>query len=169
MRTPVRPHQDAPKTAGDAVRVLYRRLLESWNTRDATAFAARFSEDGEVIGCAGSEIAGPAESATTPQQLVADHVTATSGSKVRSVRLLQSDVAVLRARVGMTPPGQADLTPAVNAQQTRIAVPHAGTWRITLFQTTPDAGSWAARSGPADDGRPPAGPRPGHGVSQATP
>ena len=105
MRTPVRPHQDAPRTAGDAVRVLDRRLLESWNTRDPTAFAAGCSEDGEVTGFAGSEIAGPAESATTRQQLVADHVTATSGSKVRSVRLLHSDVALLRASVGMTPPG----------------------------------------------------------------
>jgi uncharacterized protein (TIGR02246 family) len=116
---------------------LYRRLLESWNARDAAAFAAAFSEDGEVIGFDGSEMAGPAEIATTLQQIFVDHVPATYVSKVPSVRLLRPDVALLRALVGMAPPGQTDLNPAVNAHQTLIAVQHAGAWCITLFQTTP--------------------------------
>jgi hypothetical protein len=46
-------------------------------------------------------------------------------------------VSVLRAIVGMVPPGQADLNPAVNAHQTLVAAKRAGTWRIVLMQTTP--------------------------------
>jgi len=67
----------------------------------------------------------------------ADHVTAPYVSKVRSVRLLRPDMAILRAIVGMAPPGQSDLNPAVNAHQTLIAAKGDGTWRITLLQTTP--------------------------------
>jgi hypothetical protein len=46
-------------------------------------------------------------------------------------------VAILRAIVGMVPPGQTDLNPAVNAHQTLVAAKRAGTWQIELLQTTP--------------------------------
>jgi uncharacterized protein (TIGR02246 family) len=64
-------------------------------------------------------------------------VTAPYVSKVRSVRLLSPDVAMLRAIVGMVPPGQPDLNPAVNAHQTLVATKRDGQWRIVLFQNTP--------------------------------
>jgi uncharacterized protein (TIGR02246 family) len=111
-------------------------MLEGWNTRNPQAFAAPFAEDGEVIGFDGSQMSGSAEIAATLQQIFADHVTAPYVSKVRGVRLLSPNAAVLRAIVGMVPPGQADLNPAVNAHQTLVAK-RAGTWRIVLMQTTP--------------------------------
>jgi uncharacterized protein (TIGR02246 family) len=80
---------------------------------------------------------GQAEIASTLAQIFADHVTAPYVSKVRGVRLLSSDVAILRAIVGMAPPGQSDLNPAVNAHQTLVAAKRDGLWHITLFQTTP--------------------------------
>ena len=58
-------------------------------------------------------------------------------SKVRSVRLLSLEVAILRAIVGMVPPGQSDLNPAVNAHQILVAARREGIWRIALLQTTP--------------------------------
>jgi uncharacterized protein (TIGR02246 family) len=58
-------------------------------------------------------------------------------SKVRSVRLVSPEVALLRASVGMVPPGQEDLNPALNAHQTLVAAKRAGRWRIALLQTTP--------------------------------
>ena len=58
-------------------------------------------------------------------------------SKVKSVRLLSPEVAILRAIVGMVPPGQSDLNPAVNAHQTLVAAKRDGTWRIAFFQNTP--------------------------------
>lgn len=39
----------------------------------------------------------------------------------------------------MVPPGQADLSPAVNSVQTLIAVKDRASWRIALFQNTPAA------------------------------
>ena len=37
---------------------LYRSLHDAWNKRDGAAFAALFTEDGEVIGYDGSEMFG---------------------------------------------------------------------------------------------------------------
>ena len=48
-------------------------------------------------------------------------------------------VAVLSAVVGMVPPGQSDLNPAVNAVQTLIAAKQGSVWRIAVFQSTPAA------------------------------
>lgn len=121
----------------DEIRTLYRRLLDSWNQRNADAFAAPFAEDGEVIGFDGSQMTGQTEIASTLEQIFADHVTAPFVSKVRSVRLLSPEVAILRAIVGMVPPGQPDINPAANAHQTLIAAKLDGTWRIKLFQNTP--------------------------------
>ena len=128
--------QGAP-SADVEVRTLYRELLDGWNQRDAAAFAAPFAEDGEVIGFDGSQMTGRAEIASTLGQIFADHVTAPYMSKVRCVCLLSPEVAILRAIVGMVPPGQLDLNPALNAHQTLVAAKRDGTWRIELLQTTP--------------------------------
>ena len=137
MSAPPSGEHDAPSTDENAVRALYRQVLEGWKTRKPQAFTAPFAEDGEVIGFDGSQMSGSAEIAATLQQIFADHVTAPYVSKVRSVRRLSPEVSVLRAIVGMVPPGQADLNPAVNAHQTLVAAKRAGTWRIVLMQTTP--------------------------------
>ncbi len=129
--------QDASSAGDTAVRALYRQLLDGWNQRDAEAYAAPFAEDAEVIGFDGSEMTGRAEITSTLRQIFADHVTAAYVCKVRSVRLLGPETAILRAIVGMVPPGQSDLNSAVNAHQTLVAVKRDGTWRIALFQNTP--------------------------------
>src|SRR5437868_3132374 len=137
MSAPPSREHDAPSTDENAVRALYRQILEGWNTRNPRAFAAAFAEDGEVIGFDGSQMSGRTEIAATLQQIFADHVTAPYVSKVRSVRLLSPEVAILRAIVGMVPPGQVDLNPALNAHQTVVATRRDGLWRIELLQTTP--------------------------------
>lgn len=133
---PSRP-QDALSADEMEVRALYRDLLEGWNQRNAAAFATPFAPDGEVIGFDGSQMTGREEITSTLQQIFADHVTAPYVSKVRSVRLLSPDMAMLRAIVGMVPPGHSDLNPAVNAHQTLVATKRDGQWRIVLFQNTP--------------------------------
>src|SRR5438445_12142560 len=100
--------QGAPSSDEMEVRTLYQQLLDGWNQHNADAFAAPFAEDGEVIGFDGSEMAGRVEIAATLRQIFADHVTAPYVSKVKSVRLLSSEVAILGAIVGMIPPGQSD-------------------------------------------------------------
>ncbi|HEX8033547.1 MAG TPA: SgcJ/EcaC family oxidoreductase [Ktedonobacterales bacterium] len=120
-----------------AVRALYQQVLHGWNTHSGAAFAAPFTEDGETIGFDGSQLIGRADIATTLNQIFADHVTAAYVAKVRNVRMLGADAAILRAVVGMVPPGQSKINPAVNAIQTLVATRQDGTWRVALLQSTP--------------------------------
>ncbi len=137
MSLPPYRKQDASSSDEIEVRTLYWQMLDGWNKRSADAFATPFAEDGEVIGFDGSQMTGRVEIVSTLRQIFADHVTAPYVSKVKSVRLLSPEVAILRAIVGMVPPGQSDLNPAVNAHQTLVAAKRNGTWRIEFFQNTP--------------------------------
>jgi uncharacterized protein (TIGR02246 family) len=119
------------------VRNLYRQLLESWNQREAAAYADLFAEDGNIVGFDGSPVNGKAQIAAHIGAIFADHQTAAYVLKVREVRFLAPEVALLRAVVGMLPPGKADLNPAVNAIQTLLAVRSGGVWRAALLQSTP--------------------------------
>jgi len=129
--------QGSPSSDEIEVRRLYQQLLDSWNRRDADAFASSFAEDAHVIGFDGSQMAGQAEISSTLRQIFADHPTGTYVSKVRDVRLLSPGVALLRAVVGMVPHGRSDIEPALNAHQTLVAIRQDDRWRITLFQNTP--------------------------------
>lgn len=120
-----------------AIHALYSEMLAGWNRHDANAFAAPFAEDSTVIGFDGSQMDGREEIISTLGQIFADHVTASYISKVKDVRLLSPTVGMLRAIVGMVPPGQTDLNPAVNAHQTIVTIKRDGTWRIALLQNTP--------------------------------
>ena len=127
-----------PRDSDEAeVRSLYQRLLDAWNKRDVAAYAALFEDRANVVGFDGSQMTGRSEIETTLAQIFAHHQTASYVSKVREVRLLTPDVAILRAVVGMVPPGQNDLNPAVNAIQTLVALRRDGRWQIALFQNTP--------------------------------
>jgi uncharacterized protein (TIGR02246 family) len=128
---------DEPANVEVEIRALYKNLLESWNRRKATEMAALFAVDGSIVGFDGSQMNGQGEIAASLGQIFAEHMTAAYVGKVREVRLLSTEVALVRAVVGMVPPGQSDLNPAKNALQTLIAVKHTGQWRIALFQNTP--------------------------------
>lgn len=117
----------------------YRRLLEAWNRRDAGAFAALFSESGTAVGFDGSQMNGRAEIEATLRAIFADHQTASYVAKIREVRPLGPGVTLLRAVVGMIPPGMAELNPAVNAVQSLVTVTEAGRPRIALVHNTPAA------------------------------
>jgi uncharacterized protein (TIGR02246 family) len=122
-----------------AVGALYRQQLDAWNERSAGAIAALYAEDGNLVGFDGSPVDGRAAIESHLRQVFADHLTATYVGKVREVRFLTPDVAVLRAVAGMVPPGQADLNPTVNAVQTLVAVRGDDRWRIAVYQNTPAA------------------------------
>ncbi len=124
-------------SAAREIETLYRNLIDSWNRRNTADFAALFTEDSTVVGFDGSQMNGSAEIESTLAQIFADHVTAPYIGKVREVRFLTPEVALLRAIVGMIPPGQTTLNPAVNAIQTLVATKHGPTWKIALFQNTP--------------------------------
>jgi uncharacterized protein (TIGR02246 family) len=124
-------------TDASGVEELHRTLLERWNARDAQGFAALFEDEGHSIGFDGSEMHGPEEIASELGRIFTDHETATYVTKVRDIHPVAADVALLRAVVGMVPPGKTDLNPDVNAIQTLLATRADGTWRISLLQNTP--------------------------------
>lgn len=125
------------ETEDEAIRALCRNLWAAWNARNADAFATQFAEDGAIIGFDGSQMAGRAEIAAILRQIFADHVTPAYVGKIRSVRLLAQDVALLHAVAGMVPPGQVDLNPQLHAVQVCLATRSGSEWRIAHFQNTP--------------------------------
>lgn len=129
----------SPSSVNDEAEIvtLYRQVLDGWNQRRAEAMAAPFAVDGEMIGFDGSQVAGRAEIIAHLQPIFADHITPIYVGKVRSVRLLGAEAAVLRAVAGMVPPGKSDIEPKLNAIQTLVAARQGDQWRTVLFQTTP--------------------------------
>lgn len=117
--------------------ILYDQLLGSWNSRDATGFAALFCEDGETVGFDGSQLVGREEIAATLRHIFIDHPTPAYVGIVRTVRSPVPRMAVLRAVAGMIPAGGQDIDPALNAVQVMLAVEGASGWRIASFQNTP--------------------------------
>ena len=111
---------------------VYEELLAAWNRRDAKAYAALFADDAALVGFDGSQIAG-AEVEAHLSGIFADHQTAAYIWKVREVKKLGGGVELLRAIVGMVPPGATEPNPATNAVQSLVAVEG----RIVLFQNTP--------------------------------
>lgn len=122
-----------------AVIANYERLLVAWNTRSAADFAALFTADGHAVGFDGSPMNGRDQIASTLGSIFAHHPTASYVAKVRGVQLLRPDVALLRAVVGMVPPGQVELNPAVNAIKSVLFVQNDGGWQIALLHNTPAA------------------------------
>ncbi len=139
MITVATGEQTAPTNAENEVRELYERLLAAWNRRSAADYAALFAADGNLVGFDGSPIDGRAEIEAHLASIFSHHPTAAYVSVVREVRMLSPDVVLLRAVVGMIPPGQSDLNPDANAVQTLVAARRDGRWRIELFHNTPAA------------------------------
>jgi uncharacterized protein (TIGR02246 family) len=125
------------------IRRLYEQILLAWNQRDAPAMATYFEEDGNLVGFDGSQADSRAAIEDHLRPIFADHPTAAYVAKVREVRMLGSNVGILRAVVGMIPPGTDDLSPTGNTIQTLVAVQNADGWRAALFQSTPAA--WHGR------------------------
>jgi uncharacterized protein (TIGR02246 family) len=119
------------------IRMLYQNFLDAWNNRNAEAYASFIDENGSLVGFDGSIMNGPEEIRTTLSGIFAHHQTATYVSIVREIRFLSSDVALLRAVVGMVPRGKHELNPDVNSVQSLVAVKREAAWRIALFQNTP--------------------------------
>lgn len=120
-----------------AVRDLYSRLIQGWNQRDGVAYAAPLAHDAEVIGFDGSVTVGRDGVAKEMHRIFHDHQTARYVVVVKSVRSLANDTVILRAAVGMIPPGASDLMPDRNAWHVVVALRGADGWEIAGFQCTP--------------------------------
>ena len=130
---------DGQPESDKAVRELYRQLLEAWNKRNARNYTLLFATNANLIGFDGSQVDGQSAIGAHLSALFSHHQTASYVTIVREVRELTPDVVVLRANVGMVPPGKDDINAEVNAVQTMVAVRQEGEWKIALFQNTPSA------------------------------
>src|SRR5919107_824600 len=125
------------------IRRLYEQMLIAWNQQDAPAMAACFEEDGDLVGFDGTQADSRADIEDHLRPIFTDHPTAAYVAKVREIRMLGTNVGILRAVVGMIPPGSDDINPAGNTIQTLVAVEGADGWQAALFQSTPAA--WHGR------------------------
>lgn len=128
---------DRPHTDDAAVVGLYHQLLACWNRRDAECFGALFEENGTVVGFDGSQMNGRAEIVSTLAKIFADHRTATYVGKVKEVRLLSDNSALLRAIGGTVPRGQNELNVATNTIHSLTAIKRDGEWHIAHYHNTP--------------------------------
>lgn len=119
------------------VRANFDAFLEQWNRESATAIASLFAADGSMVGFDGSTINGRDEIEFHLGQIFTAHQPAHYVGTTREIRFLSDEVALLRAAVGMVPPGHSDLEPELNAIQTLVAVRHGGDWGIAMLQSTP--------------------------------
>ena len=125
-----------PALSRTAVVALYTRLLESWNRKDASGFAAQFADDGSTVGYDGSQLDGRGAIASELGRIFADHTPATYVARVRELRPIGAGAVLLRAVVGMVPPNGSAVNPERHAIQSLVAIAD-GAPRIALFQNTP--------------------------------
>jgi uncharacterized protein (TIGR02246 family) len=135
----VAPSESTGADAVSATRDLYDRLIEAWNKRNARDYALLFASNGSIIGFDGSQVNGQTEIGGHVSEIFSHHQTAAYVTIVRDVRTIASEVTLLRANVGMVPPGKDDINPEMNAVQSMVAARKGGKWEIALFQNTPAA------------------------------
>ena len=119
------------------VQNLYNKLIDAWNRRDAREMSDQFADQGVQIGFDGSKLIGKEEILAHLTPIFENHPTAPFITKVKKIRSLGTDAAILYAIAGMIPPGKSDIEPAVNAHQTLVAVKKNNGWQVELFQNTP--------------------------------
>jgi uncharacterized protein (TIGR02246 family) len=116
---------------------LYFQMIDGWNRGSSDAFAAPYTEDGDLVGFDGTHLKGRQEIASFHQQLFDTFL---KGShlvgKVRSVRFLTHDVALIHAVSGTIMAGQSDIDPERNSIQTLVAIKRGPEWHLTAFQNT---------------------------------
>jgi uncharacterized protein (TIGR02246 family) len=126
-------------TDEDAVRALYQELMDGWNRGSGDAFAAVFTEDGDLIAFDGTHFKGRKEIAPFHQQLFDKWLKGTRlVGKVNDVRFLSPDVALMHAVGSTVMRGKNEPSPERDSIQTLVAVREEGgdEWRLVAFQNT---------------------------------
>jgi uncharacterized protein (TIGR02246 family) len=120
-----------------ALRALYQQLMDGWNQGSGDAFAAAFTEDGDLVGFDGTHLKGREEIAPFHQQLFDKWL---KGSRlvgqVKDVRFLSPDVALMHAVGGTVMRGKSGPVPERDSIQTLVATRQDGEWRLAAFQNT---------------------------------
>src|SRR5215216_7992484 len=106
----------------EAVRDLYRQLMDGWNRGSGAAFAAAFTEDGDLVAFDGTHFKGRREIEPFHQQLFDKWMKGTRlVSQVEDVRFLSPDVAVMHAVGRTVMRGKTEPSPERDSIQTLLA------------------------------------------------
>jgi len=131
-----RTHGAAQDRDESEIRAVQARQAEAWNRHDARAYAALFTEDGDVVNVVGWWWKGRVEIATKLDAAFAQvfkESTLTIGDV--QVRFLTPEVAVAHVRWTMTgaktPPGIPEPREGI---QTQVLSKVSGRWLIAAFQ-----------------------------------
>src|SRR5688572_4819812 len=117
-----------------AVRDLFRRLLEAWGRGDGDAYGALFTEDADYVAFDGSSRRGTEAIGAEHQQLFDTWLKGTRlVGQIDSLRFLGPDVALVHASGGTIFPGQKDEVGRRPSIQTLVAVRRDDGWRFTAF------------------------------------
>jgi uncharacterized protein (TIGR02246 family) len=136
------PQQQASKQPTEdeeaEIRTQYFQMLDGWNRGDGGLFASPFAEDGDLVGFDGTHLKGRQQIASFHQQLLETYV---KGSrlvgKIRDVRFLTPNVAIMQAVGGTIMKGQADIDPDRNSIHTLVFKKEKGDkWFVAAFQNT---------------------------------
>jgi uncharacterized protein (TIGR02246 family) len=118
----------------EAVRDLYGELMDGWNRGSGEAFAAVFTEDGDLVAFDGTHFEGRAEIAPFHQELFDTWLKGTRlVGRVKDVRFLSPDVALMHAVGSTVMRGKTVPSPERDSIQTLVAVRRDGQWRLAAF------------------------------------
>ena len=126
------------KTADEAaVRDLYQELMDGWNRGSGDAFAAAFTDDGDLVAFDGTHFKGREEIAPFHRELFERWMKGTRlVGEVKDVRFLSPDVALMHAIGGTVMRGKSEPSPERDSIQTLVAVRQDDKWRLAAFQNT---------------------------------
>jgi uncharacterized protein (TIGR02246 family) len=120
-----------------AVRDVYQRMMDAWNEGSGDAFAAVFTDDGDLVGFDGHHLRGRKEIAPFHQELFDKWL---KGSrlvgKVQDIRFLGPDVAVMHAIGGTIMRGKSKPAPARDSIHTLVVTRARPGRQIVAFQNT---------------------------------
>ena len=134
---PERSEKTANPADEEAVRGLYQELMDGWNRGSGAAFAAVFTEDGDLVAFDGTRFKGRREIEPSHQELFDRWMKGTRlVGEVNDVRFLSPDVALMHAVGGTVMRGKSEASPERDSIQTLVATREGGEWRLATFQNT---------------------------------
>ena len=133
------PHEGATNHTADeeAIRDLFRQLLDDWGRGDGDAYGSRFTEDADYVAFDGTHTKGRSDIAASHQQLFDKYLKGTRlTGRIESVRFLGPDTALVHAVGGTVMRGKTRPSPERNSIQTFVAVRRDDQWRFAAFHNS---------------------------------
>jgi uncharacterized protein (TIGR02246 family) len=120
-----------------AIRKLYQQMIDGWNASRGDAFAAPYTDDSDFIGFDGTYMKGHQEIASFHQMLFDKFLIGSRLiGKIRSIRFVTRNIAIMIAVGGTVMAGQSDIEPERNSIHTIVVVKRHSSWYFTAFQNS---------------------------------